>query len=294
MADDSPADRWRLIRGTNLKPEDRHVLLTLFLYQGDNGSAYCKQETLADEIGVHPRSIRRSLQRLNEAGIVVSEWRGGNGFGMRHYAIDFNKLKTVQRPEGRTPASYLDDEGRTPASSGVGHQRPKTQDTSVLQEDPKNIQGTSKAFSFPESLDNEKFAAAWDEWIQFRKEIKKKLTPSTISKQLAKLESWGSDAAVQAIEKSISQGWQGLFRPDGKQDGKAPGSSLGAGEALNRVFTGLRKHDYETDRAALRAFIGEKAWRVATKVGWQRIRNKDQFTEKQIRTDFENAWEAQA
>lgn len=151
MADDSKPEKWRLIRGTNLKTEDRHVLLTLFLFQGNNTSAFCKQETLADEIGVDPRSIRRSLKRLNAAGIVRSEWKGLNGVGVRHYAIDFQKLKAFQRGEGRTPASYLEVEGRTPASGMVGHQRPDTQDTHVLQEDPLNIQGTSTTGNSPNS-----------------------------------------------------------------------------------------------------------------------------------------------
>ena len=73
MGDETKPDKWKLIRGTNLKSEDRHVLLTLFLFQGDNGAAFCKQETLAQEIGIDPRSVRRSLKRLNAAGIVRSE-----------------------------------------------------------------------------------------------------------------------------------------------------------------------------------------------------------------------------
>ncbi len=48
------------------------------------------------------------------------------------------------RDDGRTPASYRGTpDGRTPASGSVGHQRPNHQDTSVLQEHPRNIQGTS-------------------------------------------------------------------------------------------------------------------------------------------------------
>lgn len=147
MADETRADKWRLIRGTNLKSEDRHVLLSLFLIQGHNNAAFCKQETLAEEVGVHPRSVRRSLQRLNAAGIVLSDWQPRGGVPMRHYAIDFEALKTVQRGNGRTPASYPETtdgrtsasypetaDGRTPVSAAVGHQRPKPQDTSVLQE----------------------------------------------------------------------------------------------------------------------------------------------------------------
>ena len=145
MAEESKPEKLRLIRGTNLKSEDRHVLLTLFLFQGDNGAAFCKQETLADEIGVDPRSVRRSLKRLNAAGIVVSEWKILNSIPMRHYAIQFDALKTIQRGNGRTPASYPEDaDGRNHSSATVGTTVPDHQEPQFLQEDPLNIQGTSR------------------------------------------------------------------------------------------------------------------------------------------------------
>ncbi len=152
MADETKPDKWRLIRGTNLKTEDRHVLLTLFLFQGDNGAAFCKQETLADEIGVSTRSIRTSLKRLNAAGIVRSEWKGRNGVGVRQYAIQFDALQAVQRVEGRKHTSYLEIEGRKHTSAMVGSTLPTHQEAHFLQEDPLNIQGTSTLGNSPNSL----------------------------------------------------------------------------------------------------------------------------------------------
>jgi hypothetical protein len=156
MGAKSRAEKWRLIRGTNLKTEDRHVLLTLFLFQGDNGAAFCKQETLADEIGVSTRSIRKSLKRLNAAGIVVSEWKILNSIPMRHYAIQFDALKKVQRANGRNHSSYPETcngrnhssypetcNGRNHSSGPVGTIVPDHQEPQFLHEHPRNIQGTS-------------------------------------------------------------------------------------------------------------------------------------------------------
>jgi hypothetical protein len=152
MADESKPDKWRLIRGTNLKTEDRHVLLTLFLFQGDNGAAFCKQETLADEIGVSTRSIRTSLKRLNAAGIVASEWKPLNGVPMRVYAIKFDALKTVQRGSGRKHTSYPETtDGRKHTSATVGSTLPNHQEAHFLQEDPLNIQGTSREGRTPKT-----------------------------------------------------------------------------------------------------------------------------------------------
>jgi len=51
---------------------------------------------------------------------------------------------------------------------------------------------------------------AWAEWVQFRKEIKKKLVQTTINRQLKFLEKH-KDTHVLILEQSIQNGWQGLF-----------------------------------------------------------------------------------
>ncbi len=62
-------------------------------------------------------------------------------------------------------------------------------------------------------LCNSAFKAAWREWNQYRKEVPKKLTPSTARRQLALLAAVGPETAVRMIERSIECGWIGLFRP---------------------------------------------------------------------------------
>ncbi len=54
---------------------------------------------------------------------------------------------------------------------------------------------------------------SWDEWIEYRREKKKALTPSTTRKQLQQLAGYGCDGAIQSIEDSIRNGYTGLFEP---------------------------------------------------------------------------------
>lgn len=58
----------------------------------------------------------------------------------------------------------------------------------------------------PDWLDKE----AWNEWIAYRKEIRKKITPSVESKQIKFLEKH-KDNHKEIIEQSIRNGWTGLF-----------------------------------------------------------------------------------
>jgi hypothetical protein len=70
----------------------------------------------------------------------------------------------------------------------------------------------------PPSLNTERFRKAWEEWNQFRTQKRQRLTPLTISKQMAKLDEWGEPKAIQSINNSIAAGWTGLFEPKNGRD----------------------------------------------------------------------------
>lgn len=52
---------------------------------------------------------------------------------------------------------------------------------------------------------------AWEEWLQYRREIKKKLPPSTVKKQMKFLGGRAGPEIVSIINQSIVNGWTGLF-----------------------------------------------------------------------------------
>lgn len=64
----------------------------------------------------------------------------------------------------------------------------------------------------------------WNEWIEYRKESKKKLTPLTVKQQLKFLGEHSKDHSA-IIERSIQNGWTGLFPLDNKNKGKPYGGN---------------------------------------------------------------------
>jgi hypothetical protein len=60
---------------------------------------------------------------------------------------------------------------------------------------------------------------AFLEWIDYRKEIRKTLKPSTAQKQVKFLQRFDSKDAILIIEQSIQNGWTGLFEIKNKQNG---------------------------------------------------------------------------
>ena len=59
-------------------------------------------------------------------------------------------------------------------------------------------------------FESEEFKEAWNDWVTFRKEIRKPLAPSTIKRQFKTIAAWGERMSIRIIETNISNGWYGL------------------------------------------------------------------------------------
>lgn len=89
------------------------------------------------------------------------------------------------------------------------------------------IKGKEKdPWEIPENLNTEFFKAAWYDFQQHRKEIKKKMTPLAGSRMLKKLAKHSVDVAVLMLEKSIENGWQGVFELDHEKQSKSTKQAL--------------------------------------------------------------------
>lgn len=73
--------------------------------------------------------------------------------------------------------------------------------------------GEDSVVAIPDKLNTPRFRKAWDDWLADRRDRRKPLTVRAQEIQLGKLARWGEQAAIASIERSIANGWQGLFEP---------------------------------------------------------------------------------
>ena len=96
---------------------------------------------------------------------------------------------------------------------------------------------------------SDKFRKAWGDWVAFRKESRKPLKPTSVKSQLAKLKEWGEQASIEAIESSIMNGYQGLFKPKAGPaaiGNRIPGFESGMDHPDNDWESGVVK-DHQVD-----------------------------------------------
>lgn len=88
----------------------------------------------------------------------------------------------------------------------------KSEDSQKQKFDPSSI-------LIPDSLNNPRFVAKWKLWIAYRMKFKKPKGPAEMFRlQLEKLVPFGVDASIEAIDKSMMNGYQGIF-PEVKKNG---------------------------------------------------------------------------
>jgi hypothetical protein len=67
---------------------------------------------------------------------------------------------------------------------------------------------------YPQELDTPEFRKCWAEYEEYRRHRRlARLQPDTLKRRFAEYASWGHDAAIDAINFSITQNYQGVFRP---------------------------------------------------------------------------------
>lgn len=152
--------------------------------------------SMAKQLKEGPDSIGAGLNELKECN-ALEYTKHSDGTGS--YVIDLNP--NTENPNQDNP--------------NMG--KPKRISNKDINTNKDNYKG-----GLPEWLNLE----AWNKWVQFRKDIKKKLTPLTIDAQIEMLSNHKEDH-IAIIKKSIEKGWTGLFPLGDKGTPKTGGLNIG-------------------------------------------------------------------
>jgi len=163
--------------------------------------------------GLSVNAIKKSIKELiKDRWIVQQSTKYGYKYDLNIAKSDISE-NDIALSKNDTPLSESDTKSAELISDN-DTTKEITKET-ILKETNIKRKGNGKIV-FPPSLDNDLFRTTWAEWEKYRKDIKKKLTSLTRKKQLAKLAKFaysGTDCsiAIAMINRSIENGWQGLF-----------------------------------------------------------------------------------
>lgn len=127
-------------------------------------------------------------------------------------------LVKITTPSLRAPSTYqLLREGdpklsrNEPKLSRCVPKRAKKAPFRLLEE---SYEESYEEITIPPLLDTPEFREAWANWLRYRCERRKEVTPTGARISLSKCEKLGVEKSIAAINHSIENGWQGIFEPN--------------------------------------------------------------------------------
>ncbi|MDD4888704.1 MAG: helix-turn-helix domain-containing protein [Phycisphaerae bacterium] len=219
---------------------------------GRNADCWPGVRTIASDSGLSVATVIRNLEWLATAKMLTIE-RPGNGRS-NHYRLtgrsapESEALRKVERSTNRSAGA--------PKSRAEALRKVELNQTNQLNQTHKKASGKATAPAdpwqailpyLPLALNTDRFRLAWTEWTAYRQQARKPLTPATIKRQAGQLAAFGHDGAIASIERSITQGWQGLFDP--KTQGRAAPSTFIPAPALKVSYNHLAIRSGEQPKA---------------------------------------------
>ena len=184
-----------------------HIYVVLAQHADAKGQCWPSVRRIAELSGISERSVRRGLRKLQDHGLIIVKARTAKG-------ISVSNLYQLTPPQ--TPPDKNDTHPSQKRQGGTGKNDTHPLAKAPGELEPKNIDPknkTASAVRLPKILNTETFRTAWGDYITHRKEKRSTMTPTAVTRAIAKLERMGHDRAVAALDHSVSNGWTGIHEP---------------------------------------------------------------------------------
>ena len=207
---------WELSIGSHTQ---KLFLIALADNASDEGVCWPSIRTLARKCDLSEPGVRRQIELCVQDNLISVVTGGGRKSNVYQFnCAQLNYLCSLSGGNGVAGCPKPQTNEGVTALRGGGNTVATNHNITVKDEPSLNHKGDSvftpekpKDTSMPEKLENPVFKAAWAEWEKFRREIGKKLTPTTIKKQLTMLARYEPDVAAAMLNQSMEKGWQGIF-----------------------------------------------------------------------------------
>jgi len=196
----------------SLTPEKKYFFLYLITNEHSSqcGIYEISFRSMAFETGYNQETIEKLVQFFEKAGKIKYS-RKTNEIAIRNFVkhnpqgspkVAAFVQKELKQVKDRLLIPYLY------ATDTVSQEEQEEEETQEEEQEQKKKEDPLRAFLDLLSGD---LKIAYAEWIQYRKELGKKITPSTAKKQLKFLGGRDPAVSVAIINQSIENGWTGLF-----------------------------------------------------------------------------------
>jgi len=232
----------------DLTPNQKLLFIYLITNEKTNmlGIYEVSFKKISFETGIQRSEVEKAIKIFEEAGpvryehnhIILTKFLKHQNFNtnMKKSAIDvYNELPKELKDKGLNLSKETVTESFERLSNHLGMVRKIEVEYEYeleVEKEEEEEEEKKEVYFLDDVLLNEKF----EEFIKFRKELRKKMTPTTIKKAVEKLNRYDSETAIKMLEQSMANGWQGIFEL--KENNQNGGKQTNNGSRIERFLNG--------------------------------------------------------
>jgi len=186
----------------------KFILLALADHANDEGEGcYPSVKRLCKKTNLSTGTVCNALNALRHNGFTLLV--GKSKVETNNYTISVARIKEFQWVESDDSSGWNQSVPVARIKSSVNHESNHKINTYVL---PPVLQASHE------------FISAWDSFLKHRKQLKKTLTPLAAERTLKKLSQYAIPVAIEALNRSVENGWTGVF-PESVKVGRVNGTN---------------------------------------------------------------------
>ena len=195
----------------DLSPRARLVLLAMADYANEENQCWPAYNKLQQKCGISRPTISKAINELIEFGLIARVRRRADDVQMSNLYL--LKMSKNPREELSKPLSKpLSKDGFTVTQRKNPNTEPKSKEGEIFEETSE--EAIEAEVEFPAELNTPEFQTQWKAYEAYRRENRfRPLKPSSVKAKLKEMSDWGHAQALQAINDTIANGWQGIFPP---------------------------------------------------------------------------------
>jgi hypothetical protein len=217
------------------------LLIALATYADDNGECFPSYAELVRVTGLSLRSVQRQLKEIPSSELMIVERGRAVGHSTKYRImincsqVDDSRAANCGQTDHSQNGNCSQTDHRTMVKNDVNYGQADHLTTKELPIEPPTARKRapspssvasesnrgSAAPTIPLLLQTPKFLEAWRKYDDYRQKGRAKKNWTRYAKEAAieKCSKLGSDRAVEAIQHSMANGWDGIF--EAKDNGRA-------------------------------------------------------------------------
>jgi len=196
-----------LMQRQDLSISEKAIIAYFLSFTGGGTTCFPSYSQICNDLKISKTTLSKSIHNIENKGYIKISALYPNDKLKHNYKYELTFIEGTNSEPSEVQNLNLPVKECEPSRVKI-----LNSNNNIINNNNNNNNNNIFKIEYPDHLNNKIFITKYNEWIQFRKDIKKPIkTNRSINEQIKMLAQHDINTAIKIIDNSIMNEWQGLF-----------------------------------------------------------------------------------